>query len=155
MIIDPAAFPTLFIVIAVKAYGSIAPTISPANYSGLKIFTLFNPVLVTKAPKRARATKQADPIAKPFPIAAVVLPAASSLSVIYLASPSSHISAIPPALSLIGPYASMVRAMQRVESIPRAPRATPYIPQSQKEKYIVMAKAIIGMMSDKKPRANP
>ena len=67
------------------------------------MLTLFKPVLVTKAPKRAKATKQAEPIAKPFPIAAVVLPAASSLSVIYLAYRSSHISAIPPALSLIGP----------------------------------------------------
>jgi len=51
---------------------------SPENSSGWRIFTEVVPVLVTKAPKRASATKQAEPIAKPLPIAAVVLPAASS-----------------------------------------------------------------------------
>jgi len=34
-----------------------------------------------KAPKRASPTRQADPIANPFPIAAVVFPAASRASV--------------------------------------------------------------------------
>ena len=36
------------------------------------------PVLVTKAPNNAKATRQAEPIANPLPIAAVVLPAASN-----------------------------------------------------------------------------
>ena len=46
-------------------------------------------------------------MANPFPIAAVVLPTASNLSVRSLTSGSnSAISAIPPALSEIGPYAS-------------------------------------------------
>ena len=35
-------------------------------------------------PNKAKATKAALPIAKPFPIAAVVLPAASKASVLYL-----------------------------------------------------------------------
>lgn len=58
---------------------------------------------VANAPKRATATKHADPIANPLPIAAVVFPAASKMSVFYLAFCKSHISEIPPALSDIGP----------------------------------------------------
>ena len=55
----------------------------------------------------ASAVSAADPIANPFPIAAVVFPTASSLSVIFLTlSGSSDISAMPPALSDTGPYAS-------------------------------------------------
>ena len=46
----------------------------------------------------------AEPIAKPFPIAAVVLPTASSCSVRSLTSaPIPAISAIPCALSATGP----------------------------------------------------
>jgi hypothetical protein len=37
---------------------------------------------VMKAPKRARDTRAADPMAKPLPMAAVVLPAASRASVL-------------------------------------------------------------------------
>jgi len=60
--------------------------------------------LCKKPPNNDSETKAADPIAKPFPIAAVVLPAASRPSVLYLTySPISAISAMPPALSLIGP----------------------------------------------------
>ena len=56
------------------------------------------------APYKARPTKVADPIANPLPMAAVVLPAASSPSVLSLTySPISAIYAIPPALSEIGP----------------------------------------------------
>jgi hypothetical protein len=36
-----------------------------------------SPALTTKAPYNDNETKQADPIANPFPIAAVVFPAAS------------------------------------------------------------------------------
>ena len=61
-------------------------------------------LLVINAPYKASDTKAAEPIAKPLPIAAVVLPAASKASVFYLtSSPNSDISAIPPALSDIGP----------------------------------------------------
>ena len=46
----------------------------------------------------------AEPMAKPLPIAAVVLPTESSPSVILRTSgPSPDISEIPPALSAIGP----------------------------------------------------
>ena len=52
----------------------------------------------------ASAARAAAPIAKPFPIAAVVLPTSSRLSVISLVpSPRPAISAIPPALSATGP----------------------------------------------------
>ena len=79
-----------------------------------------------KAPKSARETKQAEPIAKPFPIAAVVFPAASSPSVLSLTYyPNPAISAIPPALSLIGPYPSIARLNGKFESIPKAARDTP------------------------------
>lgn len=57
-----------------------------------------------KAPYNEIATRAAEPIANPLPIAAVVFPAASKESVIYLIfSPISHISTIPPALSDTGP----------------------------------------------------
>ena len=60
--------------------------------------------LCKNPPNRDSETSAADPIAKPLPIAAVVLPAASKASVLSLTySPISAISAIPPALSLIGP----------------------------------------------------
>jgi hypothetical protein len=65
---------------------------------------VYNFELCKNPPYKDNDTKAALPIAKPFPIAAVVLPAASSPSVLYLTSgPISAISAIPPALSLIGP----------------------------------------------------
>jgi len=98
-----AASPTAFIVNAENAYGIMAPSNNPENSRAYKIFTSFRPLAVTNAPKRARPTKQADPIAKPFPIAAVVFPAASNLSVATLTDGCRPvISAIPPALSLIG-----------------------------------------------------
>ena len=56
------------------------------------------------AANRAKAVNAAEAIAKPLPIAAVVFPTASNLSVRSLTSGSnSAISAIPPALSEIGP----------------------------------------------------
>jgi hypothetical protein len=106
----------------------------PANSNGFKILTSVIFDLVTNAPNNANATRHADPIANPFPIAAVVFPAASSISVNYLASANSHISAIPPALSEIGPYPSMVRAVLRVDSIPNAAREIPYILAKMNEK---------------------
>ena len=62
------------------------------------------PVCTIYAEKRARAVNAAEPIANPLPIAAVVLPTASNLSVRSRTSlGKSAISAIPPALSEIGP----------------------------------------------------
>jgi len=72
-------------VIALNAYGNIAPTKRPANTNGLITSTLTIGCLwrglddlVKKAPYSAKLTKAADPIANPFPIAAVVFPAASN-----------------------------------------------------------------------------
>ena len=58
----------------------------------------------TKFPPVRGMAPTPDPMANPFPMAAVVFPTESSLSVISLTeSGSSAISAIPPALSAIGP----------------------------------------------------
>ena len=62
---------------------------------------------VWKAPNSTSAASAAEPIAYPFVTALVVLPTASSLSVMLrTSSGSSAISAMPPALSVIGPKAS-------------------------------------------------
>lgn len=88
-------------------------------------------------------------MANPFPMAAVVLPAASKASVLYLTcSPSSLISAIPPALSLIGPYASMANEIARFESIPIAPSAIPKYVKSLKQTKIITDKTKTGMIVD-------
>lgn len=108
------------------------------------------------APKRARPTRHADPIANPFPTAAVVFPAASRASVTSLiADGSPLISAIPPALSEIGPYPSIVRATGRDPSIPRAARAIPYIPAALNEYPIVAVIQRIGTIHELYPRARP
>ena len=78
------------------------------------------------AANKAKAVNAADAIANPLPIAAVVLPTASSLSVRSRTSGfSSAISAIPPALSEIGPYASTASCMPVFASIPTAAIAIP------------------------------
>ncbi len=65
-------------------------------------------------------------MAKPLPVAAVVFPSPSRASVLSLTSlGSSDISAFPPALSAIGPKASVARVIPRVESIPTAAKPTP------------------------------
>ena len=124
-----AAFPTDLMVKAENTYGSIAPIKRPAKTSGLVSEIAVpdsNPELCKKPPKSESETKAADPIANPFPIAAVVLPAASSPSVLSLTySPISAISAIPPALSLIGPYPSIARLSGRLDNIPKAAKLTP------------------------------
>ena len=57
-----------------------------------------------KAANSARAVTAADPTAKPLATAAVVLPSESSESVTSRTSGgSSDISAMPPALSAMGP----------------------------------------------------
>ena len=62
------------------------------------------PAVFMNAANKAKAVKAADAMAKPFPIAAVVFPTASHLSVRSRTSEgNSAISAIPPALSEIGP----------------------------------------------------
>ena len=56
------------------------------------------------AARSAKAVRAAEPIANPLPVAAVVLPSASRASVLLrTSSPRPAISALPPALSAIGP----------------------------------------------------
>lgn len=106
-------------------------------------------ILSIKAPKRAKATRVADPMANPFPIAAVVLPAASKTSVLdQIFSPSSAISAIPPALSEIGPNPSIVRPILRVDNIPTAAKDIPRRPKRLIEIKIVIEIIITGIIVD-------
>lgn len=134
----------------------MAPKTKPENSSGLSMLTESILVRVTKAPNSARATRHADPIAKPFPMAAVVFPAASSTSVRYRATaPASDISTIPPALSAIGPYPSIVSAVVRVQSIPSAANDIPYMFPRPKETKIATARQTAGINVERKPRARP
>ncbi len=87
--IPKAALPTDLIVKAENTYGNIAPINNPAKTSGLVNDISFPPsrsALCKNPPNNDSDTKAADPIANPFPIAAVVLPAASNPSVRYLTS---------------------------------------------------------------------
>ena len=63
----------------------------------------------------------------------------------YLAAARSHISEIPPALSDIGPYPSIVRPMEIVESIPRAAKEIPYISANVNEQKIDKEMQVIGI----------
>jgi hypothetical protein len=49
----------------------------------------------------------------------------------------------------------MVSPIQRVESIPRAARAIPYIPASWYEMKMQIAKRMTGRTHERYPRANP
>ena len=83
----------------------------------------------TNAANNAKAVSAAEAIANPFPEAAVVLPTASKISVFSRTSAgNSLISAIPPALSAIGPNASIANCIAVVAIIPAAAIATPYKP---------------------------
>ncbi len=84
------------------------------------------PAIPTKAANSAKAVNAAEAIAKPLPVAAVVLPTASRISVFSRTSlGSSLISAMPPALSAIGPKASIASCIAVVAIIPAAAIATP------------------------------
>ena len=99
-----AALPTAFMLKAENTNGSIAPTNRPAITKGSATLIILTFACCMKAANNASAVSAAEPIANPLPIAAVVLPTASSLSVLSRTSfGRSAISAIPPALSEIGP----------------------------------------------------
>ena len=98
----------------------------------------------------------AEPMANPLPIAAVVLPTESSLSVITLTSGSRwQDSASPPALSAIGPKASMETVVPTNESIPSAAIAIPYVPQTYPEIKREMPIIKMGKRQDLEPTASP
>ena len=72
------------------------------------------------------AGSSAADLCKSFSIAAVVFPNESSASVLSLTIGSNPaISAFPPALSAIGPNASVANVIPNVESIPIAANAIP------------------------------
>ena len=107
-IISKAASPTAVIVKEAIKNGIVPPINKPIKTSALlscnKKSVEFAATVSVYAVIIARAASAAAPIANPFPIAAVVLPSSSRESVIFLvSSPSPAISAIPPALSAIGP----------------------------------------------------
>ncbi len=88
--------------------GSAAPMKRPIVTLGSRMLTTCvarsTALSWTKATKSARAPSAAPAIAKPFVVAFVVLPTESSSSVtLRTFSGAPLISAIPPALSVIGP----------------------------------------------------
>src|SRR6056300_1081507 len=124
--ISIAAFPTAFIAKAENTTGTIPPTNNIANTGALKILIPSIPVNVTYAANKANDVNAADAIAKPLPVAAVVLPTESKISVLSLTIGScSLISAIPPALSEMGPNASIANCIAVVAIIADAAKATP------------------------------
>ena len=62
----------------------MAPTNSAAKTGALKISMLLIPAKPTKAANRAKAVSAAEAIANPFPVAAVVFPTESKISVLSL-----------------------------------------------------------------------
>src|SRR6056297_3188652 len=105
---------------------------------------------------KASAVKVAEPIAKPFPIAAVVLPTESKRSVLSLTFGSNpDISAIPPALSAIGPYAAIAKVIPKVANIPTAAKAIPNNPNKLKDTTVAIAINITGIAVDSIPSAIP
>ena len=151
-----AAFPTAFIDKAEKTNGSIAPSKSPVITIGFEISIEDISAVCIKAAKSARAVSAAEAIANPLPIAAVVFPTASNLSVLSLTSGgSSAISAIPPALSEIGPYASTASWIPVLASIPTAAIAIPYKPAKVYEVIIAIQIRIIGTAVEIIPTPRP
>ena len=71
------------------------------------------------------AASRAEPNAKPFVSALVVLPTASSASMVASAPPSPDISAMPAALSAIGPKPSRAKTMPITASIPIVAKVVP------------------------------
>ena len=78
--------------------------------SAMIVVPLCSATISKNAANRRNAASAADDIAYPFVSAFVVLPTESSLSVLFLTSSGwLDISAIPPALSVIGPNVSSAR----------------------------------------------
>mmetsp|Transcript_14209 Transcript_14209/g.40301 ORF Transcript_14209/g.40301 Transcript_14209/m.40301 type:complete len:228 (-) Transcript_14209:1626-2309(-) len=164
-ITEPADLPTASMVKPLKTYGAKAPMSKPgmtmlvllvSTISATRALLSSPETSFWKATKRASAVKIAEVIANPLPVAAVVFPRASRASVLSLTiGSSSAISAIPPALSTTGPYASVARVIPRVANMPTALIATPYTPA--RLKLITMSKVTItiGGIVENMPTARP
>ena len=88
--------------------------------------------------------------------ALVVLPTASSGSVLSRTfSGKPAISAIPPALSVIGPKASIATIIPASDNIATAARATPYKPAKEKLTNIPREISNIGAKVDFIDKASP
>mmetsp|Transcript_119328 Transcript_119328/g.337563 ORF Transcript_119328/g.337563 Transcript_119328/m.337563 type:complete len:203 (+) Transcript_119328:634-1242(+) len=130
-----AAFPTAVMQSPLKYSTSVAPASPPRNTSGMAMSTesSLNPAISEtssrKAEKSRKHARLADPTENPFVMAFVVLPTASSESVMSRTlSGCSLISTMPPALSVIGPKTSMARTKTTVESMPIVATAVPKSP---------------------------
>jgi len=99
---------------------------------------------------------QGGPESNPFSLAGVVFPAVSRASVLSrILWIMSAISATPPALSLMGPYASITNLVAMVLDIPRAVTTIPYIGAKEKLTKMLTMIAKIGIMTDLYPNASP
>mmetsp|Transcript_55967 Transcript_55967/g.113951 ORF Transcript_55967/g.113951 Transcript_55967/m.113951 type:complete len:243 (-) Transcript_55967:1359-2087(-) len=155
---DWAAEPTDSMVRAANTNGMQAPIMTPASTTGAVRSTMVTPASLVKAAIRPAEVSTAEPMAKPLPVAAVVLPRASRASVrsrAYSGNSSPDISAIPPALSATGPYASVARVMDRVDSMPTAARAMPYWPANSSHARMAMHTAKVGTTTDSMPTPRP
>ena len=65
------------------------------------------------------------------------------------------ISAMPPALSATGPYASIAMVIPTVESMPTAAIPTPYTPDKVVEIKMIVARIKIGITTDCMPTESP
>ncbi len=89
---------------AANRKGNIAPRKSPIVVSARARLISVNPTAWVNAENKARAVTAAEAMANPLATAAVVLPRESSASVAFRTSGGRWaISAIPPALSAMGP----------------------------------------------------
>ena len=129
-----AALPTARIAKAEKMNGSNPPIKSAAIISGLTKSTTTEETSIPTsfaysaryAWNRRSAANPAEPKAYPFVNALVVFPAASNESILSLSSLGApDISAIPAALSTIGPKPSIPRIIPATESIPIVATAVP------------------------------
>src|SRR3989344_1825491 len=156
----PAALPTDFIAIEENKYGIAAPNNNPTSTSGScnsKInFVPRSANSATYPAKSTNAANPADAMAYPLVTAFVVLPTASSASVIsrtFAGAPL--ISAMPPALSVIGPKESIATIIPATESMATAASATPYNPASQKLARIAAPIISTGTKVDSIPTESP
>src|SRR6476661_4231207 len=123
---DMAARPTAAMASEEKMKGIMAPMNTPASTGALLMSMDVILAVPMKAANSASEVRAAEAMAKPLPVAAVVLPTASRMSVRSRTSlGNSLISAMPPALSAMGPKASMASCMAVVAIIPAAAMATP------------------------------
>mmetsp|Transcript_5515 Transcript_5515/g.13971 ORF Transcript_5515/g.13971 Transcript_5515/m.13971 type:complete len:213 (-) Transcript_5515:1439-2077(-) len=130
-----AVLPTAVQAKAVNKYTIMEPSSPATNTSGTAMSTTLKGLPVKDSTSSMYAlnnrneARAADPMAYPLVVALVVLPTASSWSVISRTiSGWSLISTMPPALSAMGPNTSMVSTYAAVLSMPIVATAVPNSP---------------------------